>query len=152
MIHWNESITIAASIETVWSLFADKNIRRIMPKVDEHVLIEKTEGEVGAKHRQSYREGNRVETYIVETLAYEDREDEKRKQIHFLLANMFETTLTFTLRKIDDTHTSLTYEGQNEGVNFAAKAMLKLSPKKSNDKVIQDFLRLVEQEATKVEV
>ncbi|MGW6167555.1 hypothetical protein ACWFNQ_18740 [Bacillus altitudinis] len=60
---------------------------------------------MGAKHRQSYREGKRLETFIVETLKYEDLEDKKQKQISFVLGKAFEITLTFTLLKIDDTHT-----------------------------------------------
>ncbi|MFJ7828222.1 hypothetical protein [Psychrobacillus sp. NPDC096623] len=73
MIKWNEELVVKANIEKVWSLFMDKNIHKIMDKVEDHVLIEKQENELGAKHRQSYREGKRVETYIVETLAYLDR-------------------------------------------------------------------------------
>ncbi|MFE4243317.1 hypothetical protein, partial [Peribacillus butanolivorans] len=105
MIQWKEEIIIESNIEKVWSLFFDKNIKKIMDKVEEHTLIEKKEEEVGAKHRQSYREGKRLETYIVETLKYEDLEDKKQKQISFVLGKAFEITLTFTLLKIDDTHT-----------------------------------------------
>ena len=62
-----------------------------MPKVEEHTLIEKTEGEVGAKHQQKYREGKRVETYIVETTQYENTNNKKRKQtfIHLSCVNLY---------------------------------------------------------------
>lgn len=113
------------------------------------ILIEKKEEEVGAKHRQSYREGKRLETYIVETLKYEDLEDKKQKQISFVLGKAFEITLTFTLLKIDDTHMKFIYEGQNKGVNFVGRAMLKLGSEKSNNKVVQEFMQKVEQEALK---
>lgn len=149
MIQWKEEITIETNIEKVWELFSDKNIKKIMPKVEEHKLIEKKEGEVGAKHQQKYREGKRVETYIVETLAYEDYESKKLKEITFVLGKAFETTLTFTLVKIDDTHTKFIYEGQNKGVNFVGRAMLKLSSEKSNNKVVQEFMQKVKQEAMK---
>ena len=150
MIQWKEDIVINENIEKVWSLFLDKNIKKIMPKVEEHNLIEKNENEVGAKHQQSYREGKRVESYIVETLAYEDTESYKKKQIHFVLANAFETNLTFILEKIDDTHTKFIYEGTNAGVNFIGRAMLKLAnPKGNNLKAVHDFLQRVEQEALK---
>lgn len=80
MIEWKEEIIIDTNIEKVWSLFLDESIKKIMPKVEEHTLIEKSEEDVGAKHRQSYREGKRVETYIVETLAYKDLEDKKTRK------------------------------------------------------------------------
>lgn len=149
MIQWKEETIIQANIETVWSLFSDENIRRIMPKVEEHTLIEKTEKEVGAKHRQKYREGKRVETYIVETLMYEDLQDKKKKQISFVLGKAFEITLTFTLLKLDDSKTKFIYEGQNRGVNFVGRAMLKLGGQKGNDVVVKEFMEKVEQEALK---
>ncbi|AYA76234.1 SRPBCC family protein [Bacillus sp. Y1] len=149
MIQWKEEKVIPANIETVWSLFSDKNIKRIMPKVEEHILIEKSETEAGAKHRQTYREGKRLETYIVDTLIYEDREEEKKKQIQFVLGKAFEVTLTFTLIKVDESHTRLIYEGENKGVNFVGRAMLKLAGKKSNLDVVMEFLERVKAEAMK---
>ncbi|WP_078382434.1 SRPBCC family protein [Sutcliffiella halmapala] len=150
MIQWKEERIIPVPIEKVWELFLDKNITKTMPKVEEHTLIEKLEGEVGAKHQQKYREGKRVETYIVETLAYENTEAKKRKQIRFVLGKAFEINLTFLLEKIDETHTKFTYEGQNKGVNFVGRAMLKLGSEKSNNKVVQEYLDLVEKEALKM--
>ncbi|WP_394173438.1 SRPBCC family protein [Guptibacillus hwajinpoensis] len=150
MIQWKEEIIIEANIEKVWSLFSDENIKRIMPKVEEHHLIEKREDEVGAKHKQTYREGKRLETYIVETLAYEDLVDKKLKKISFVLGKAFEITLTFTLLKIDDTHTKFIYEGQNKGVNFVGRAMLKLGSEKSNLKVVNEFMERVNKEALEI--
>lgn len=149
MIQWKEEITIATNIEKVWALFSDKNIKKIMPKVEEHTSIEKTEAEVGAKHRQTYREGKRIETYIVETLAYENLENKKLKKISFVLGKAFEITLTFTLVQIDRDNTKFIYEGQNKGVNFVGRAMLKLGSKESNNKVVLEFLQKVKEEATK---
>jgi len=149
MIQWKEEIVINKNIEHVWSLFLDKNIKKIMPKVEEHTLIEKKEHEVGAKHKQKYREGKRVETYIVETLAYEDREDKKKKQIRFVLGKAFEISLTFTLLKNEQDATTLIYEGSNKGVNFIGRAMMKLSSQKGNDDVVKEFLQRVQTEAMK---
>ncbi|KKI90112.1 hypothetical protein WQ54_23690 [Bacillus sp. SA1-12] len=150
MIQWKEESIIDTNIENVWSLFMDKNIKKIMPKVEEHILIEKKETEAGAKHRQTYREGKRLETYIVETLAYEDHDDRKLKQISFVLGKAFEITLTFTLVKLEETQTKFIYEGQNKGVNFVGRAMLKLGSEKSNKIVVQEFMQKVEQEALSI--
>lgn len=149
MIQWKEEMIIEANIEKVWELFSDQNIKRIMPKVEEHTLVEKTEREVGAKHQQTYREGKRVETYIVETTAYEESDDKKLKQTSFVLGKAFEITTTFALYKIDETHTRFVYEGQNKGVNFVGRAMLKLGSKESNNKVVEEFMQKVKEEAMK---
>lgn len=149
MIQWKEEMIIEANIEKVWELFSDQNIKRIMPKVEEHTLVEKTEREVGAKHQQTYREGKRVETYIVETTAYEESDDKKLKQTSFVLGKAFEITTTFALYKIDETHTKFVYEGQNKGVNFVGRAMLKLGSKESNNKVVEEFMQKVKEEAMK---
>ncbi|WP_430786549.1 SRPBCC family protein [Virgibacillus flavescens] len=151
MIQWKEEVFIERNIEKVWSLFFDENIKRIMPKVDEHTLIEKNETQAGAKHRQTYREGKRVETYIVETLAYEDLADKKRKNICFVIGKAFEVNLEFTLLRVDETNTKFIYEGQNKGVNFVGRAMLKLGSTNSNNKVVIEFMNRVEEEVLKIQ-
>lgn len=148
MIEWNEQRVIDADIETVWSLFKDERIQRIMPKLERHVLVEKEQDEVGAKHEQSYRDGKRIETYIVETLAYEDASDKKLKRLHFVLAKIFEVNLTFTLLKISKDQTRFIYKGSNEGVNFAGKSMLKMGGP-NNKATVSEFMDLVEKEALK---
>ncbi|WP_193554840.1 hypothetical protein [Halobacillus salinus] len=86
-----------------------------MPKVEEHRLVEGTEGESGAKYLQKYREGKRVETYKVEELDYADEPDDKRKQWKFELGKAFEVNLTYTFYKEAD-RTRFVYEGTNRGV------------------------------------
>lgn len=148
MIQWQKDKIIHADIERVWDLFRDRNIKRIMPKVEEHILIEKSETEVGAIHRQTYREGKRLETYKVETFAYEDLPEKKHKKIAFVIGKAFEVTASFTLEKVDENQTRLIYAGQNKGVNFIGRAMMKLANKKGNERVVQEFLDRVDQEAT----
>jgi hypothetical protein len=150
MIQWKEEIMIEANIERVWEIFLDKNIKKIMPKVEEHILVERKEDEVGAKHQQTYREGKRVETYLVETLAYENTPNRKHKKVTFVLGKAFEITLSFTLEKIDEGYTRFIYEGMNKGVNFIGRAMLKLGSEKSNNQVVLEFLDRVKQEVTKI--
>jgi len=150
MIEWEEARIIRQNIEKVWSLFADSNIRKIMPQVQKHELIEKTEQEVGAKHMQSFKEGKRTKTYVVETLAYEDQLDKKYKQIYFVLGKAFEIDLCFTLHKIDENQTQFIYAGCNQGRNFVGKAMMKLASNKGNLKTVNDFLDRVETEAMKL--
>lgn len=149
MIEWKEKILIKANIETVWDLFKDENIHLIMPKVEEHTLIEKTQEEIGAKHRQSYREGKRVETYIIETLDYVNQEEYKYKHQHLILGKSFEIDLKYMFRKKDAHATEFTYEGSNKGANFVGRAMLKLGSDKANKKVVHEFLNRVEKEALK---
>ncbi|MYL28720.1 SRPBCC family protein [Halobacillus halophilus] len=148
MIEWEKEKVINAPLEDVWDLFKDKNIKRIMPKVEEHKLIEKTETEAGAKHLQTYREGKRLETYTVNTLVYEDKPSAKHKKIAFVIGKAFEVTASFQLEKVDDSTTRLIYSGSNRGTNFVGRAMMKLANKKGNDKVVQEFVDRVEEQAT----
>lgn len=149
MIRWKEERIIEANIEKVWDLFKEENMPRIMPKVIENKLVHKEEGVIGSKYQQKYKEGKRVETYIVETLDYENTENKKHKQIGFTLAKAFEINLSFTLEKIDENHTRFIYEGYNKGVNFVGKVMMKLGGSKNNDKVVQGFMERVEKESLK---
>ncbi|WP_409252322.1 SRPBCC family protein [Bacillus sp. SCS-153A] len=149
MIQWKEETIISADIEKVWHLFQEENMPRIMPKVIENKPVHLTEEVTGSKYQQKYQEGKRVETYIVETLGYENTENRKFKRIGFVIAKAFEIDLSFTLEKVDESHTKFIYEGQNKGRNFVGRAMLKLGGEKNNKKVVNDFMELVKKEAMK---
>ncbi|KZZ85350.1 SRPBCC family protein [Bacillus sp. SJS] len=149
MIQWKTEREISANIETVWKLLREENMYKIMPNVVENRLVHKELGEIGSKHEQKYKEGKRIETYIVETLGYEDLEERKYKRIGFVLAKAFEIKLSFTLEKVDENKTRFIYEGENKGINFVGRAMLKLGGEKNNRKVVEDFLDLVEKESVR---
>jgi hypothetical protein len=149
MIQWKEEMIIPANIDKVWTLFSEENMPRIMPKVIENKPVHLTEEVTGSKYQQKYQEGKRVETYIVETLGYENTESRKFKQIGFVIAKAFEVNLSFTLEKLDESQTKFIYEGFNKGRNFVGRAMLKLGGEKNNNKVVEDFMELVKEEAMK---
>ncbi|WP_335869107.1 SRPBCC family protein [Bacillus sp. 2205SS5-2] len=152
MIKWHEERIIPVNIEVIWHLFEIENIQRIMPNVIENKVIEKKEGVVGTKYQQKYKEGKRIETYIVEDLAYENTPEKKYNKIGFTLAKAFEIEADFTLLKIDDENTKFIYKGQNEGLNFLGKVLLKLGGEKNNKKVVIDFMDLVEEESLKEKI
>jgi hypothetical protein len=147
MLTWNEERIIAVNIETVWELFEDEKLQRIMPNVVEHKLLEQKEGIVGSTYQQSYREGRRVETYIVEYKDYENKDSRKHLKFGFTLGKAFEIETAFTLVKIDEFTTRFIYTGQNKGINFLGKVMLKMAGDKNNNKVVQDFMDKVERES-----
>ncbi|WP_026799608.1 SRPBCC family protein [Pontibacillus halophilus] len=147
MIKWEEERTINSNIETIWEFFKEENMYKIMPNVVENEPVETKEGEVGSIYRQSYKEGKRVETYLVETLEYTNTPNNKHKRIAFELGKAFKIDLSFTLHKIDEGHTRFVYSGQNEGINFIGRVLVKLGGEKNNKKVVDDFMNRVEQAA-----
>ncbi|WP_052759697.1 hypothetical protein [Paenibacillus sp. DMB20] len=90
-----------------------------------------------------------IETYIVVDLEYENTPDKKHNKIGFTLARIFEIEASFTLIKVDDRHTRFIYSGQNKGVNWLGKIMVKLMGTKNNRKVVFDFMERVRGEAIK---
>lgn len=149
MLTWNKGIIINAPIESVWKLFDLDQIQRIMPNIVEHKPLDIKEVVVGSTYGQIYREGKRTQTYIVTDLEYENTAHKKHNKTGFTLAKMFKIQAGFTLIKLDENSTKLIYTGQNEGVNIISKTLLKLAPKKSNEKVVNDFVELVRAEALK---
>ncbi|WP_102261353.1 hypothetical protein [Mesobacillus jeotgali] len=147
MIKWYEERIIPVNIETIWTLFELDNIQRIMPNVVENKVIEKKEGVVGSKYEQKYKEGKRIETYIVEDLEYENTSVKKHNKIGFTLAKAFQVEAAFTLIKVGENETRFVYQGQNTGLNFLGKTLLKLGGEKNNKKVVTDFMDRVESEA-----
>ncbi|MCA0969435.1 SRPBCC family protein [Halobacillus litoralis] len=148
MITWKEERMIDASIERVWDLFKSDNLQTIMPKVEEHRLIEGENGKNGAKYLQRYREGKRVETYTVIEEGYVNESAYKRKQWKFELGNAFEIKLSYSFFQ-EGGRTRFLYEGENRGINFVGRAMLKLGSDKNQMKVVNEFLDRVSEEAVK---
>ncbi|MDX1807816.1 MAG: SRPBCC family protein [Paenisporosarcina sp.] len=144
---WKVERIIDAPIEVVWTLFDEENAQRIMPKVVENRWLEKKPGTIGSTYEQTYQEGKRKESYIVEIVEFEDTDDRKHKRIQFTLAGAFEMNLLFTLEQVNENQTHFTYTGSNTGVNFVGRLMLKLGNRKAGNKVVIDFLDRVEQEA-----
>lgn len=147
MIKWHEERIIPVNIEVIWRLFEIENLQRIMPNVIENKVLERKEGVVGTTYQQKYKEGKRVETYIVEDLEYENTPLKKHNKIGFTLAKAFQIEASFTLIKQSESETRFIYKGQNEGLNFLGKTLLKLGGQKNNQKVVVDFMDRVEKEA-----
>ncbi|WP_411954881.1 SRPBCC family protein [Alkalibacillus sp. S2W] len=149
MLQWQEERVIPVHIDYVWALFQPDQLQRIMPNVVKHELIEGEPGEVGAKYEQSYQEGKRIETYIVETIKHSDQPDDKNWRIQFSIGKAFKIETEYTLKKQSESETLFIYEGQNEGTNWFGKLMMKLMSRKSNDQVLTTFMERVEEEAKK---
>lgn len=150
MVKWKEEMSIEASIEDVWSLFQDDNIQKLMPKVEEHILLENSPDQLGAKHAQSYHEGNQLQTYIVETVGYEDLPDKKLKQTQFDMGQSFHVFYSFTLLKEDKNRTRFIYEGFNKGNGLMGKAMLLAGSRKARQQTVTAFMERVRDEALKL--
>ena len=146
---WKEDRLIDAPINVVWDLFLEEHATRIMPKVLENRWLDKKQEMKGSTYEQTYQEGKRKETYVVKIVKFEDTENRKHKHIQFNLAHAFEMNLEFTLEKVSEQQTKFVYAGENRGINFVGRAMLKLGSGKNGDKVVHEFLDRVEQEALK---
>lgn len=150
MVRWKEEMVIDAEIEKVWSLFQDDNIKKLMPKVEEHILLENNNDQLGAKHAQSYHEGSQLQSYIVETVGYEDQPDRKLKQTQFEMGQSFEVFYSFTLLPEGKTRTRFIYEGFNKGKGLMGKAMLLSGSKKTRRQTVAAFMERVRDEALKL--
>lgn len=144
---WKEERLIDAPIDVIWALFEEEQATRIMPKVVENHWIDKKSEMIGSTYNQTYQEGKRKETYVVEITEFEDTVNRKHKRIQFQLARAFEMNLTFTLEKVSEQQTNFIYAGSNRGINFVGRAMLKLGSGKNGDQVIHDFMDRVNLQA-----
>ncbi|WP_042142287.1 SRPBCC family protein [Paucisalibacillus sp. EB02] len=146
MKEWTREIEINAPIDQVWKLFDGslEDMRKVMPNVVENTLVKETENFVGTVYRQKYREGKRVQEYDVETLEYQNDEDYKRVKVGFNLANVFEITATYELKKIDDNKTHFRYTTTNNPLKWFVKILVKLA---NSDKVVVQFVERVKKVA-----
>lgn len=150
MVKWKEEKVIPVNIEKIWSLFADKNVKKLMPKVEDHILLENKDDETGAKHAQSYFEGKQLQNYIVETIAYDDTASRKHRHTSFVLSQLFKVDYRYTLEKLSDNKTRFVYEGSQKGLTLTGKAMLLSGSKARRNETVQAFMDRVESEALKL--
>lgn len=146
---WERKIKIEAPIETVWALFTEANMNRIMPQVVAHKLISTDDSTNTSVYEETYAEGSREETYLLTEIIHLDTPAEKRKTFDFTIAKMIHSSGEFHLKKGNDRQTEFIYSGKNEGVNFLGKTMLKMASNKKNEAVVESFVHLVKQEAEK---
>lgn len=150
MVKWKEEMMIKQPVEKVWQLFLDENAKILYPKLEDHVLVENENNETGAKHAQSYMEGKQLQTYIVETVLFEDTPNKKVRHTRFEMNGLFEINYKFTLDKKGEDLTLFTYEGTQKGLTVTGKAMLMVGSKKRRNDTVRDFIQRVETKAEKV--
>jgi ligand-binding SRPBCC domain-containing protein len=142
MKEWTKGTEIEAPIDRVWKYFEGslEDMQKIMPNVIGNELVKETENGVGTVYRQKYQEGKRVQEYEVETLLYQNDSDFKKMKVGFTLANMFEITATYELKKLEDNKTYFQYTTTNTPLKWFVKLLLKLA---NSDKVVVRFVERV---------
>lgn len=145
MKQWTKEIEINTPIEQIWELFDGslEKMQKIMPQVVENTPVKVTENGVGTIYRQKYKEGKRIEEYDVKTLEYLDTPDHKKLKIGFNLANFFEITAFYEMKKMNEHKTLFRYTATNRPL----KAIFKLFLFFANDKVVVQFLNRVKEVA-----
>ncbi|GAA0378739.1 SRPBCC family protein [Bacillus horti] len=145
MKQWTKEIEIDAPIEQIWLLFDGslETMQKIMPQVVDNKPIKITDEVVGSIYRQKYKEGNRIEEYDVETLEYLNTPDQKKLKVGFTLANMFEITALYQLRKISETKTLFKYSVTNRPLKWFVSLFLLFA----SDKVVVQFTERVKEVA-----
>lgn len=148
MKEWTRDIEINAPLDQVWKLLDGtlEDMQKIMPNVIENELVTGSENGVGAVYRQKYREGKKVQEYNVKTLVYENEADFKKLKVGFNLANMFDITTTYEVKKLSDHTTYFRYTTTNTPLKWVTKLLLKLV---NSDKVVVQFVERVKQVAEK---
>lgn len=148
-MNWERKINIHANIETVWQLFTEESMQRIMPQVVAHKLISTDPATKTSIYEETYAEGKREETYLLTEVIRLDTPTEKHKSFDFTIAKMIHSMGEFYLKQLSDSETLFIYRGQNEGLNFLGKTMLKMGSQKKNDAVVENFITRVKEEAEK---
>lgn len=147
---WTKSIEIDASIEKVWDLFdgSGEKMMKIMPQVVEHKPIKITDEVVGSVYRQKYKEGKRIEEYDVTTLEHLDTADDKKLKVGFTLANFFEITACYELKRLSQNKTLFTYTATNQALKWFVNLFLMFA----NDKIVREFVERVKKEVEMGEI
>jgi carbon monoxide dehydrogenase subunit G len=149
MKQWSREIEINAPIEQVWSYLDGslEQMQKIMPQVVENKPVNLTKEVVGSIHRQKYKEGKRIEEYDVHTLEYSNLPSDKKVKIGFTLANCFEITALYELKRVNDQKTKLRYTATNNALKWYAKLFMIFANEKVVVKFLEDVKKVAESEA-----
>ena len=146
---WTNNIIINTTIENVWTvLTTEEYSSQTMPNVVESKLIE-DKGDVKI-YQDTYKEGNRAETYLLTLTTLSNTNTHKKQQFEFTIANMIATKGTYELEAIDENTTSFTYSGENKGANFIGKIMMTLAKLFASDKESREYTERVKACAEKL--
>ena len=146
MKQWTKTIEIAASIDEVWQ-YVDGSLEKmqeIMPNVVSNAPIKITDQVVGSIFRQEYREGNRIESYDVHVMEYENKPTHKKIKIAFTLAKLFDITAKYELTSISDSKTSLTYTTSNKALKWFVHLFLLFASEKTVIKFVEHVKKVAE--------
>lgn len=144
---WQADTVITAPIEAVWDVIdgSEDHLKALDPHIVSHIIINETPERIGSKYQQTYREGTKDMTYIVEVIDYDESPTKKRFTIGFNLGGMFDITAGYQLIALDPNTTHLTYRTTNQPLKFFAKIMMKLM---KNDSVVKQHLQRISHLAT----
>ena len=145
MKQWTKEIEINAPIEKVWNLLNGslEQMQKIMPQVIGNSPVKLTEEVVGSIYRQQYKEGKRIEEYDVETLDYLNDLDQKKIKVGFTLANLFEITALYEMKKMNDQKTHFKYTTTNKPLKWFLKFFMMFA----TEKVVVEFVERVKRVA-----
>ncbi|WP_045522632.1 hypothetical protein [Neobacillus niacini] len=148
MKEWTKEIEINAPIAKIWELFDGslEKMQKIMPQVVGNTPVKVTEEGVGTIYRQQYKEGKRIEEYDVETLEYLNTPDHKKMKVGFTLANIFEITAAYELKKINEHKTRFKYTATNKPLKAIFKLFLWFASDKTVVKFVDRVKELAEEE------
>ncbi|SFB05473.1 hypothetical protein SAMN04488072_10692 [Lentibacillus halodurans] len=148
MKKWSNDIEIDAPIGHIWKLFDGslEDMQKIMPNVVAHEPVKVTEEGAGSIYRQKFQEGKRIEEYDVETFLYKNEPDYKEMKVGFTLANTFQITAYYELKKLGENKTYFRYETTSQPLKWYLKLLVKLA---ASNKVVTRFLNRVKQVAEK---
>ncbi|MEH7012305.1 SRPBCC family protein [Neobacillus niacini] len=148
MKEWTKEIEIDAPIEKIWDMFDGslEKMQKIMPQVVGNTPVKVTEEGVGTIYRQQYKEGKRIEEYDVETLEYLNTPDHKKMKVGFTLANIFEITAAYELKKINEHKTRFKYTATNKPLKAIFKLFLWFASDKTVVKFVDRVKELAEEE------
>lgn len=117
-------------------------MQKVMPQVIGNSPVKLTEEFVGSIYRQQYKEGKRIEGYDVETLDYLNDHDQKKIKVGFI-ANSFEITALYEMKKMNDQKTHFKYTTTNKPLKWFLKFFMLFA----TEKVVVEFVERVKRVA-----
>lgn len=139
------TVIIEKNIEDIFD-FLDgslENLQKIDPKIIENIPLNITENRIGSTYKQKYKEGKRVQSYVCTVTDYLNESNQKFFEMQFELLKIFDITVSYKLKFINESKTEVTYTSINIPLKWYVKIMFKLQSTKRGDRFVLNHLEKI---------
>lgn len=143
---YQKQTVINQDIDSIFTFLdgSEANLQIIDPNIISSVAKNLKTEVIGSTYLQKYKIKSKVIHLHIQVNEYQNDADCKAYGINFVVKEMLEINMKYTLKQIDEQQTQIDYQIINKPLNRKAKMMLKLTSKSFGNEIVNTHLQNIE--------